>query len=101
MESSVPPRLVDSSSLPRTGNDKTAFLKLRAQFYGNGDKISAVTNKHHIGKYVARVIADPRTMNQYVFVCQDEVTLSKTFELASRASGEELRDKAEVVSDLS
>lgn len=77
------------------------MAKLLRQFTGTGDKISAVINLDHIGTYVARIIADPRTLNKWVFVYEEEVTLSEIFELAGRAAGEKFRENAEVVSTVS
>lgn len=68
------------------------------EFCGDGTKKSAVINKDHIGTYVAKIIADPRTLNQWVFVNEDELTLEEIWQLASQAAGENLRENAVVVS---
>jgi hypothetical protein len=68
------------------------------EFYGTGDVKSAVTNKDHIGDYVARIIADDRTLNQYVFVYEDEAILNEMWDLAEQAYGKNLdRESARVI----
>jgi hypothetical protein len=49
------------------------------EFYGDGEKKIAMTNKENMGLFVAQIIADSRTLNQYVFM----------YEVASRISGED------------
>lgn len=45
-------------------------------FYGDGEVKTAITNKDHIGTFVARIITDPRTLNRYVSIREVEVTLN-------------------------
>ncbi|KAL5514229.1 hypothetical protein ACEPAG_2317 [Sanghuangporus baumii] len=54
---------------------------------GSGDVKCAVTDNRDIGKFVARIISDDRTLNQYVFCWTQEVTLNETIALAERVSG--------------
>lgn len=70
-------------------------------FYGDGETKTAITNKDHVGDFVARIIADPRTINQYVFAHEVEVTQSEIYEVCSRIAGEDFRKRNEAVSDLS
>ena len=41
-----------------------------------------------IGRWVARAVADPRTLGRSVVVWEDEVALGDAFALAARVSGE-------------
>ncbi|TBU25824.1 hypothetical protein BD311DRAFT_808870 [Dichomitus squalens] len=41
-----------------------------------------------IGKYVARIITDPRTLNHAVILWEDEVSLEEAHEIGERVSGE-------------
>ena len=43
-----------------------------------------LTNMHHIGTWVARILADPRTLNQAVIVWEDEVPQREAEELGVR-----------------
>ena len=47
-----------------------------------------LTNLHHIGTWVARILADPRTLNQAVIVWEDEVPQREAEELGVRYSGD-------------
>ena len=47
-----------------------------------------LTNLHHIGTWVARILADPRTLNKQVIVWEDEVTQKDAHELGVRLSGD-------------
>ncbi|OCB85053.1 NAD-binding protein [Sanghuangporus baumii] len=57
---------------------------------GSGNVKCAVTDNRDIGKFVARIIADDRTLNQYVFCWSQEVTLNETIALAERISGSKI-----------
>ncbi|KAL5521733.1 hypothetical protein ACEPAF_2481 [Sanghuangporus sanghuang] len=57
---------------------------------GSGNVKCAVTDNRDIGKFVARIIADDRTLNQYVFCWSQEVTLNETIVLAERISGSKI-----------
>ena len=56
--------------------------------YGDGNNRMLVTNLNHIGTYVARIIADPRTLNHAVIIWEDEPTQLETREIGERVSGE-------------
>ncbi|KAJ8455414.1 hypothetical protein ONZ51_g12470 [Trametes cubensis] len=56
--------------------------------YGPGNDKTLVTDLKHIGTYVARVVADPRTLNQAVIIWEDEVTQLEAHEIGERVSGE-------------
>jgi len=44
----------------------------------------------NIGKFVARIIADPQTLNRYVFVHDEVWTQTQIFDLLERLAGEKL-----------
>lgn len=46
-----------------------------------------------IGRFVARIIIDPRTLNKRVFCHADEVTLNEVYEVANKVSEEDLNFK--------
>ncbi|KDQ16672.1 hypothetical protein BOTBODRAFT_30591 [Botryobasidium botryosum FD-172 SS1] len=58
--------------------------------YGSGDVKTAVTHRSDIGKLTARVIADPRTINKYVFCWAEETTQNEAFALAERTTGKKI-----------
>ena len=64
-------------------------LKLVSYSYiGDGSVRTLVTARNRIGLYAARIIADPRTLNQAVIVWDDEPSQAEAQELGLRFSGE-------------
>ncbi|KAI0740575.1 NAD-P-binding protein [Earliella scabrosa] len=55
---------------------------------GDGERPNLLTNLDHIGTWVARIIVDPRTLNQAVIVWEDEVTANVAHDIGVRASGD-------------
>ncbi|KAL5527984.1 hypothetical protein ACEPAG_6785 [Sanghuangporus baumii] len=66
------------------------FQRVSKSYVGSGDVKCAVIDKRDIGKFVARIIADDRTLNQYVFCWTEEVTLNEIITLAERVSGRKI-----------
>jgi hypothetical protein len=56
--------------------------------FGKGDAPIALTDKRDIGKYVARAITDPRTLNKSVFAHNEIWTQNQVFDLLEKLSGE-------------
>ncbi|KAI0764287.1 NAD-P-binding protein [Trametes elegans] len=75
-------------SLPPPPHKKTALGEWLESIYGDGHNKMLVTDLRHIGTYVARILADPRTVNQVVIVWEDEVTQLQAHEIGEAASGE-------------
>ncbi|RPD53615.1 NAD-P-binding protein [Lentinus tigrinus ALCF2SS1-6] len=57
-------------------------------FYAGGESKNLLTNLHHIGIWVARIITDPRTINKSVIIWEDEVLQKDAHELGARLSGD-------------
>jgi hypothetical protein len=55
---------------------------------GDGNVQVALTCKEDIGRYVAKIIADPRTINKKVFAFTDCLTLNQVYDLMDEISGE-------------
>ena len=70
--------------------------------YGTGETRNLLTNLNHIGTWVAKIIADPRTLNQSVIIWEDEVLQKDAHEIGARVSGDgdALRGKRIPVSDF-
>ncbi|EMD38789.1 hypothetical protein CERSUDRAFT_151425 [Gelatoporia subvermispora B] len=75
-------------TLPHKSTSKNPFKGYSWEVHGNGDKRIAVTDKDRIGDYVARIIVDDRTLNQWVFAWEDEVSQAEILQLGERYSGE-------------
>ncbi|KAL5514230.1 hypothetical protein ACEPAG_2318 [Sanghuangporus baumii] len=65
----------------------SVLKKVMTSRIGSGNVKCAVIDKRDIGKFVARIIADDRTLNRYVFCWAQEVTLNEAIALAERVSG--------------
>ncbi|RYN32566.1 hypothetical protein AA0119_g2980 [Alternaria tenuissima] len=57
---------------------------------GDGNVSSSFTDNRDIGKFVARIIADPRTLNQQVFVYSEMTTVTKIYGLLEKISNEKI-----------
>ena len=53
-----------------------------------GDARVLLTNLNNIGTWVARILADPRTLNKKVVIWEDERPVRAAFEVGEAASGE-------------
>lgn len=60
---------------------------------GDGEMPSARTHIRDIGRYVARIVADPRTLNKSVFAYNEVLTQHQVFDIFERLSGETLERK--------
>ncbi|KAF9816011.1 hypothetical protein IEO21_04261 [Rhodonia placenta] len=76
------------------------WMQLSTSIYGTGDKKLLLTDLNNIGKFVARILADERTLNQYVIVWEDELTWLEVKAICEQQSGEEdlLRSKRTTLS---
>ena len=74
--------------MPGTATAPSQLGPLGDEYYTSDDKPTLLTDVDHIGPWIARIIGDPRTANQYVVVWEDELTLRESREIAEAASGE-------------
>jgi hypothetical protein len=93
-ESSVPHTYIDIGlwyqlTVPYRGAVKGPIPELVREFCGDGEKKTAMVNKDGMGLYVAQIIADPRTLNQYVFIYDDVRTMNEIYEVAGCIAGED------------
>ena len=58
--------------------------------WGTGDVKTAVADLRDIGRIVARVLTDKRTLNQYVFFWAQEVCLNEAIVFAEKILGKKL-----------
>ncbi|KAI1782257.1 NAD(P)-binding protein [Ganoderma leucocontextum] len=71
-----------ASKAPQQAKDMTWTI------YEDGTARNLVTSNENIGKYVARILADPRTVNQAVIVWEDEVSQEDAHALGERLSND-------------
>ncbi|KAI0359473.1 NAD-P-binding protein [Trametes cingulata] len=86
--------------LPARSKAPEAFKEWTYELHGTGTQKMLLTDSRDIGAYVARIVADPRTLNQAVIVWEEELTEEEIHEIAERFSGEgeELKAKRAYVS---
>ncbi|KAH9889067.1 NAD-P-binding protein [Cubamyces lactineus] len=75
-------------SLPLPERSRSPLKERLDTVYGDGNDRMLVTNFNRIGTYVARIIADPRTLNHAVMIWEDEPTQMEAREIGERISGE-------------
>lgn len=55
----------------------------------DGNQKFALTDIGDIGKYVAQIVADPRTINKHVFAYTEVLSMNEIWDTMARVSGEE------------
>ncbi|KAF8920533.1 NAD-P-binding protein [Mucidula mucida] len=61
-------------------------------YFGDRQKKVLYTELNSIGTFVARILADPRTLNQTVITSDGEATVNDIYTVASKISGEDFFD---------
>ncbi|KAI0359436.1 NAD-P-binding protein [Trametes cingulata] len=86
--------------LPARSKVPPAFKQWTYELHGSGTQKMLLTDHRDIGAYVARIVADPRTLNKAVIVWEDERTEEEIHEIGERFSGEadDLKAKRSYVS---
>ncbi|KAF7170943.1 hypothetical protein CNMCM5623_003390 [Aspergillus felis] len=60
------------------------------EIFGRGNVPSAITDLRDIGRYIARIIVDERTLNKFVFVYNTVMTQNEVYDLLEEISGEKI-----------
>lgn len=63
------------------------------QVFGDGNDLNLVTDLRDVGRFVARIIKDPRTLNKKVFTWSDELSQNQIYDLMEKLSGEKIDKK--------
>ncbi|KAH6972120.1 hypothetical protein BKA56DRAFT_593741 [Ilyonectria sp. MPI-CAGE-AT-0026] len=89
-------------TLPRvpSGRFDYALLAPNNTVFAGGNVPIAFTDVRDIGKYVARIISDPQTLNKKVFAFTETKTQKQVFELVEKLSGERLERTEVSAADL-
>ncbi|KEF53093.1 uncharacterized protein A1O9_11001 [Exophiala aquamarina CBS 119918] len=66
---------------------------------GDGNTLTALTDLRDVGKYIAHVIKDERTLNQMVFVYNELWTVNQIYDLLEKVSGEKVPRKYSYAKD--
>ncbi|KAJ1565234.1 hypothetical protein HK405_012858 [Cladochytrium tenue] len=76
-------------SLPKLPSGRTDYALITgAGFAGDGTARSGLTDARDVGRWVARIVADPRTMNKAVFAYDEVRTQKEIWELVERIAEE-------------
>ena len=69
-------------------------------FYAEGDKLVTCTSRKSIGELVAKIISDPRTLNQLVMAYDLEISKKESWKIAEKITGEDFSDYPRVRTGL-
>lgn len=72
------------------GNPKTDHSETFHTIYGSGDVKNTLIDRRDVGEFVARIIADNRTLNRYVFAWGDVFTLNEIYSLGEKIYGKKV-----------
>ncbi|KAL4974349.1 hypothetical protein BDW66DRAFT_140278 [Aspergillus desertorum] len=77
---------------PRLESGKVDYAMTTSnnEIVGDGNTPMALTDLRDIGRYVARIIADDRTLNKMVFAYNTVLTQNQIFSLLEEISGEQI-----------
>lgn len=75
-------------AVPASSTTPSLLGPLIDEYYSEDDQPMLLTDIDRIGPYVARIVGDARTVNQYVIIWEDELSLRESREIAEAASGE-------------
>jgi len=75
-------------TVPFSIHSKSPIAHMSYEIHGDGKKKNLVTNLENVGKWVARIVADERTLNRSVIIWDDEITWQEAKEIGVKASGE-------------
>lgn len=76
-------------SVPSGKTDHGVFADLNDRIYGDGNVPSAMMDMDDIGLYVAKIVADPRTINKKVLAYSEVLTQNQLWATVAEITGEE------------
>lgn len=80
-------------SFPDLPSGRTRYAQsftLKTTIFGAGDAPDLLTHAPDIGRYVARIVKDERTLNRRVVTWADELSQNEIFDIMEELSGEKL-----------
>lgn len=75
--------------VPSGRTDHAHSVYIDHRIVGGGNIKFALTDLSDIGKYVSQVITDPRTINRWVLLYTEVLSMNEIWDVMARASGEE------------
>lgn len=67
-----------------------ALLVSKNELYHDGEAKTMLTDKRDIGRFVARIVRDERTINQKLFTYSDVISQNEIVEIIERKTGEKV-----------
>jgi hypothetical protein len=79
-------------AFPRIPSGKIDYASLvpNNEIVGDGNTPNALTDLRDIGRYVAKIIVDDRTLNKMVFTYNTVLSPNQVFDLLEKISGEKI-----------
>ena len=75
-------------NISKSDNPEIEQLNLAA--YESGNVKTAITDLRDVGRIVARILTDIRTINRYVFIWAEEISQNEAVALAEKVLGKKL-----------
>ncbi|OJJ62817.1 hypothetical protein ASPSYDRAFT_171979 [Aspergillus sydowii CBS 593.65] len=83
-----------------SGRIDYALMMAEAVIHGGGNAPNLLTDLRDIGRFVARIVADDRTLNRYVYTWSDVLSENEIFDLVEEVSGEKIERKYETAQQI-
>ncbi|CAG8299566.1 unnamed protein product [Penicillium salamii] len=74
--------------IPSGRTDESHMIYIDHRIVEDGNQKFALTDMADIGKYVAQIVADPRTINKHVFAYTEVLSMNEMWDTMAVASGE-------------
>ncbi|KAH8824370.1 NAD(P)-binding protein [Flagelloscypha sp. PMI_526] len=88
-----------NSMYPYPHGMDTFLAGIGKEFYGSGKVPVSWIDYANLGKLIALIVADPRTLNQVVHAYDGESTLEEAWALAAKVSGENFSDYPRITAE--
>ncbi|OGM50760.1 hypothetical protein ABOM_000727 [Aspergillus bombycis] len=75
--------------VPSGKSDKAHMSYIDHRIVDDGNQKFALIDIADVGKYVAQIVADPRTINKHVFAYTEVLSMNKIWDTMARVTGEE------------
>ncbi|KAI5359288.1 Putative NmrA-like domain, NAD(P)-binding domain superfamily [Septoria linicola] len=79
---------ISISRVPSGKLDAYAFVTNKNEIPGDGTVLSGLTDLRDIGKYVAKIVVDDRTLNKWIFVYNELWSQNSIYDLVENKTGD-------------
>ncbi|PGG99547.1 hypothetical protein AJ79_08484 [Helicocarpus griseus UAMH5409] len=89
-------------SYPRlpSGRVDYAMMMPNSTIHGDGSAPNLLTDLRDVGPFVARIIADDRTLNKYIYTWSDVLSENEIFNIVEEMSGEKIEREYESAQEV-